>query len=229
MSQNTIRYEPIGVCVGIVPWNFPLLLGLWKAAPALAAGNSVILKPDEKTPLSLLALAQICLAEGVPPGVFNLVTGDGEEVGAHLAAHPDVDKVAFTGSTAVGREIMRLASATVKKVSLELGGKGPVVVLDDADVATAVDAAICDGAGRWIALELARRGRARSVVALSPAGGWRSARDLGRALRRVSAGRTLMQRHERLHLRGSATRHRSPRGPRGSTIPSESPGHDTTG
>jgi acyl-CoA reductase-like NAD-dependent aldehyde dehydrogenase len=142
MSMNTIRYEPIGVCVGIVPWNFPLVLGLWKAAPALAAGNSIILKPDEKTPLSLLALARICLEEGVPPGVFNVVTGDGEEVGARLAAHPDVDKVAFTGSTAVGREIMRLASGTVKKVSLELGGKGPVVVLEDADVEAAVDAAL---------------------------------------------------------------------------------------
>jgi acyl-CoA reductase-like NAD-dependent aldehyde dehydrogenase len=142
MSMNTIRYEPIGVCVGIVPWNFPLVLGLWKAAPALAAGNSIVLKPDEKTPLSLLALAQICLEEGVPPGVFNVVTGDGEVVGAHLAAHPDVDKVAFTGSTAVGREIMKLASGTVKKVSLELGGKGPVVVLEDADVEAAVDAAL---------------------------------------------------------------------------------------
>jgi len=142
MSMNTIRYEPIGVCVGIVPWNFPLVLGLWKAAPALAAGNSIVLKPDEKTPLSLLALAQICLEEGVPPGVFNVVTGDGEVVGAHLAAHPGVDKVAFTGSTAVGREIMRLASGTVKKVSLELGGKGPVVVLEDADVEAAVDAAL---------------------------------------------------------------------------------------
>jgi acyl-CoA reductase-like NAD-dependent aldehyde dehydrogenase len=125
-----------------VPWNFPLVLGLWKAAPALAAGNSVILKPDEKTPLSLLALARICHEEGVPAGVFNVVTGDGEEVGARLVAHPDVDKVAFTGSTQVGREIMRLAAGTVKKVSLELGGKGPVVVLDDADVETAVDAAL---------------------------------------------------------------------------------------
>jgi aldehyde dehydrogenase (NAD+) len=142
MSQNSVRYEPIGVCVGIVPWNFPLVLGLWKAAPALAAGNSIILKPDEKTPLSLLALAQICLEEGVPPGVFNVVTGDGETVGAHLCAHPGVDKVAFTGSTAVGREIMRLAAGTVKKVSLELGGKGPVVVLEDADVETAIDAAL---------------------------------------------------------------------------------------
>jgi acyl-CoA reductase-like NAD-dependent aldehyde dehydrogenase len=141
-SMNVLRREPLGVCAGIVPWNFPLVLGLWKAAPALAAGNSVVLKPDEKTPLSLLALARIAHEEGVPAGVFNVVTGDGPEVGARLAAHPDVDKIAFTGSTDVGREIMRLASGTVKKISLELGGKGPVLVLDDADVDTAVDAAL---------------------------------------------------------------------------------------
>src|SRR5205823_13700937 len=147
MSMNTRRYEPVGVCVGIVPWNFPRVLGLWKAAPALAAGNSVVLKPDEKTPLSLLALARICHEEGVPAGVFNVVTGDGEEVGARLAAHPDVDKVAFTGSTQVGREIMRLASGTVKKVSLELGGKGAAVVLNDADLDAAVDAALF---GSWL-------------------------------------------------------------------------------
>jgi acyl-CoA reductase-like NAD-dependent aldehyde dehydrogenase len=142
MSMNTARREPIGVCAGIVPWNFPLVLGLWKAAPALAAGNSIVLKPDEKTPLSLLALARIAHECGVPAGVFNVVTGDGEEVGARLASHPDVGKIAFTGSTAVGREVMKLASGTVKKVSLELGGKGAVVVLDDADVETAVDAAL---------------------------------------------------------------------------------------
>ena len=142
MSANTIRREPIGVCAAIVPWNFPLLLGLWKIAPALAAGNSVVVKPDEKTPLSLLRLVEIAHECGVPPGVVNLVTGDGEEVGARLAAHPDVDKIAFTGSTAVGREVMRLASQTIKKVSLELGGKGPAIVLEDADLEIAVDGAL---------------------------------------------------------------------------------------
>ena len=142
LSMNKVRREPIGVCAGIVPWNFPLVLGLWKVAPALAAGNSVVIKPDEKTPLSLIHLARIALECGVPPGVFNIVTGDGEEVGARLASHPDVGKVAFTGSTEVGREIMRLASGTVKKVSLELGGKGPVVVLEDADLEAAVDASL---------------------------------------------------------------------------------------
>jgi acyl-CoA reductase-like NAD-dependent aldehyde dehydrogenase len=139
LSLNTIRREPIGVCAAIVPWNFPLILGIWKIAPALAAGNSVVVKTDEKTPLSLLRLVQVAYECGVPAGVLNLVTGDGPEVGARLASHPDVDKVAFTGSTAVGREIMRLASGTVKRVSLELGGKAPVVVLKDADLGIAAD------------------------------------------------------------------------------------------
>jgi acyl-CoA reductase-like NAD-dependent aldehyde dehydrogenase len=138
-SANRIRREPLGVCAAIVPWNFPLVLGIWKIAPALAAGNSVVVKVDEKTPLSLLRLAQVAYEEDVPAGVLNVVTGDGPEVGARLASHPDVDKVAFTGSTAVGREIMRLASGTVKKVSLELGGKGPVIMLDDADLDIAAD------------------------------------------------------------------------------------------
>jgi acyl-CoA reductase-like NAD-dependent aldehyde dehydrogenase len=147
LAMSKVRREPIGVCAGIVPWNFPLVLGLWKIAPALAAGNSIVIKPDEKTPLSLIHLARIALECGVPPGVFNIVTGDGPEVGARLASHPDVGKIAFTGSTEVGREIMRLASGTVKKVSLELGGKGPVVVLDDADLDAAVDAALF---GSWL-------------------------------------------------------------------------------
>ena len=139
LSMNKIRREPVGVCVAIVPWNFPLVLGIWKIAPALAAGNSIVVKTDEKTPLSLLRLAEVAHECGVPAGVFNLVTGDGPEVGARLASHPDVDKVAFTGSTAVGREIMRLASGTVKKVSLELGGKAPVIVCEDADPVIAAD------------------------------------------------------------------------------------------
>jgi acyl-CoA reductase-like NAD-dependent aldehyde dehydrogenase len=147
LSANKIRREPIGVCAGIVPWNFPLVLGIWKIAPALAAGNSIVVKPDEHTPLSLIHLARIALECGVPAGVLNIVTGDGPEVGARLASHPDVGKVAFTGSTEVGREIMRLASGTVKKVSLELGGKGAAVILDDADLDAAVDAALF---GSWL-------------------------------------------------------------------------------
>lgn len=142
MSTNVIRREPLGVCAAIVPWNFPLLLGIWKIGPALAAGNSIVVKPDEKTPLTLLRFCEIAHECGVPDGVINLVTGPGPIVGARLAEHPDVDKVAFTGSTAVGREIMRLASGTVKKVSLELGGKGAQILLDDADLDVAVDGAL---------------------------------------------------------------------------------------
>lgn len=141
-ATGVVRREPIGVVAGIVPWNFPLLLAVWKLGPALAAGNCVVIKPDEKTPATLLELARAADDAGLPRGVLNIVTGDGEEVGARLAAHPDVRKIAFTGSTAVGREIARLAADNVKRVTLELGGKGPNVVLPDADVDTAVDAAL---------------------------------------------------------------------------------------
>jgi aldehyde dehydrogenase (NAD+) len=142
LAQSWVRREPIGVCAAISPFNFPLLLTLWKVGPALAAGNSVVVKPDEKTPLTMLRFAALAEKNGLPSGVLNVITGVGEEVGARLAAHPDVDKIAFTGSTAVGREVMRLAAGTVKQVTLELGGKSPVVVLDDADIETAVDAAL---------------------------------------------------------------------------------------
>ena len=139
LSQSVIHREPIGVVGAIAPWNFPLLLTLWKVGPALAAGNSVVVKPDERTPLSILEFARIAERNGLPPGVLNVVPGDGPDAGARLASHPDVGKIAFTGSTAVGREIMRLASETVKQVTLELGGKGPSIVLDDADLDLAVD------------------------------------------------------------------------------------------
>ncbi|MDA4108195.1 aldehyde dehydrogenase family protein [Mycolicibacterium holsaticum] len=139
LGQPVVHREPIGVVGAIAPWNFPLLLTLWKVGPALAAGNSVVVKPDEHTPLSILEFARIAEANGLPPGVLNVVPGDGPEAGARLASHPDVGKIAFTGSTAVGREIMRLASGTVKQVTLELGGKGPSIVLDDADLDMAAD------------------------------------------------------------------------------------------
>ncbi|MFZ2174833.1 MAG: aldehyde dehydrogenase family protein [Rhodococcus sp. (in: high G+C Gram-positive bacteria)] len=139
LAQSTVHREPIGVVGAIAPWNFPLLLTLWKVGPALAAGNSVVVKPDEHTPLSILAFARIAEENGLPKGVLNVVPGDGRDAGARLASHPGVGKIAFTGSTEVGREIMRLASGTVKKVTLELGGKGPSIVLDDADLDMAVD------------------------------------------------------------------------------------------
>lgn len=136
----TLR-EPIGVAALIVPWNFPLLMAAWKIAPALAAGCACILKPAEETPLTALWLGQICLDAGVPAGVVNVVTGYGEDAGAALTAHPEVDKVAFTGSTEVGREIVHAATGNLKKVTLELGGKSPVVILDDADIDAAIPGA----------------------------------------------------------------------------------------
>ena len=124
-EENLFVYslrEPVGVCGGIIPWNFPLIMAAWKVAPALAFGNTVVLKPAEQTPLTALRLAQICLEAGVPEGVVNVVTGFGEEAGAALAAHMDVDKIAFTGSTEVGRKILQASEGNLKRVSLELGG-----------------------------------------------------------------------------------------------------------
>ena len=129
----TLR-EPIGVVGLIVPWNFPLLMAAWKVAPALAAGNTAILKPASYTPLTALRLGELALEAGVPAGVLNVVTGPGGTVGASIAAHPGIGKVAFTGETTTGQEIMRLASANVKKISLELGGKSPNIVFADADL-----------------------------------------------------------------------------------------------
>jgi phenylacetaldehyde dehydrogenase len=132
------RKEPIGVVAQIIPWNFPLLMAAWKLGPVLAAGCTVVLKPAEETPLSALRLAELCQEAGVPPGVLNVVTGFGESCGAPLAAHSSVDKVAFTGSTEVGKLIVRAAANDLKKVTLELGGKSPNIVLDDANVESAI-------------------------------------------------------------------------------------------
>jgi phenylacetaldehyde dehydrogenase len=135
------RREPIGVVAQIIPWNFPLLMAAWKLGPVLTAGCTVVLKPAEETPLSALRLAQLCLDAGLPPGVLNVITGFGETCGAPLAAHPQVDKVAFTGSTEVGKLIVKAASNDLKKVTLELGGKSPNIVLDDADLDVAIPGA----------------------------------------------------------------------------------------
>ncbi|HEX4187493.1 MAG TPA: aldehyde dehydrogenase family protein [Solirubrobacteraceae bacterium] len=131
------RREPVGVCAQIVPWNFPLLMAAWKIAPALAAGCTIVLKPAEQTPLSALRLGELALEVGFPPGVLNVLTGDGE-TGAALVEHPGVDKIAFTGSTAVGREIGAKAGRALKRVTLELGGKSPNVILPDADIEAAI-------------------------------------------------------------------------------------------
>ena len=137
----TLR-QPVGVVGQIIPWNFPLLMAAWKIAPALACGNSVVLKPSEETPLSALLLGELLQQAEVPDGVVNIVPGFGEVAGARLASHPDVDKIAFTGSTEVGKIIARAsADSNLKRVSLELGGKSPNVVFDDADLAKAVSGA----------------------------------------------------------------------------------------
>ena len=133
----TLR-EPVGVVAQIIPWNFPLLMAAWKLGPALASGCTVVLKPAEQTPLSALRLGQLFSEAGFPDGVVNIVPGYGETAGAALAAHPDVDKVAFTGSTEVGKLIVHAATGNLKKVSLELGGKSPNVVFKDADLDTAI-------------------------------------------------------------------------------------------
>jgi aldehyde dehydrogenase (NAD+) len=134
------RREPVGVCAQIVPWNFPLLMAVWKIAPALAAGCTIVLKPAEQTPLSALRLGELALEAGLPPGVLNVLTGDGS-TGAALVEHPEVDKIAFTGSTAVGREIGSKAGHALKRVTLELGGKSPNIILPDADIDAAVKGA----------------------------------------------------------------------------------------
>src|ERR1700757_957598 len=136
----TLR-EPVGVVGQIIPWNFPLLMAAWKLGPALATGCTVVLKPAEQTPLSALRLVELMLEAGLPNGVVNVVTGFGETAGAALAAHPGVDKVAFTGSTEVGKLIVRAAADDLKRVTLELGGKSPNVVFADADLETAIPGA----------------------------------------------------------------------------------------
>ncbi len=133
----TLR-EPLGVVAAIVPWNFPLLLAAWKVAPALATGNVVILKPASQTPLTAIALGEIAIEIGLPPGVLNVITGPGSTVGQAIVEHPGIDKIAFTGDTSTGKGIMRAAADTLKRITLELGGKSPNIVLPDADLDAAL-------------------------------------------------------------------------------------------
>jgi 1-pyrroline dehydrogenase len=133
-----IRREPLGIVGGIAPWNYPLMMAIWKLAPALAAGNVLVLKPSEQTPLSTLRFMQLA-QEAIPPGVLNVITGDGEPVGAGIVRHPDVRLVSLTGDVATGKEVARAAADTLKRVHLELGGKAPVLVFDDADPAAVAE------------------------------------------------------------------------------------------
>src|SRR5690606_482694 len=129
----TLR-EPVGVVGIIVPWNFPLMIGMWKIAPALACGCTIVLKPAEITPLSALRIGELALEAGLPPGVLNIVTGSGKLAGQAIVDHPDVDKVTFTGSPGVGRQILAGAAGNLKRVTLELGGKSANVIFADADL-----------------------------------------------------------------------------------------------
>ncbi|MBI5624220.1 MAG: aldehyde dehydrogenase family protein [Elusimicrobia bacterium] len=145
VPANSLSYvvrEPVGVCGQIIPWNYPLLMAAWKLSPALAAGNTAVLKPSELTPLTALELGRIICEAGIPAGVVNIVTGPGAGPGEALAASPQVDKVAFTGGTVTGRKVMTAASGNLKKISLELGGKNPNIVFADADLECAVDGAL---------------------------------------------------------------------------------------
>lgn len=139
---SVIRREPVGVVGSIAPWNYPLQMAMWKILPAVAAGNTIVLKPAEITPLTSLMLAEDCAAAGIPSGVVNVVVGTGPEAGEALISHPDVAMVSFTGSTGVGKRVMQLATESVKRVHLELGGKAPFVVFDDADLEAAVHGAV---------------------------------------------------------------------------------------
>ncbi|NLW91498.1 MAG: aldehyde dehydrogenase [Syntrophomonadaceae bacterium] len=133
------KREPIGVCAGITPWNFPLILAIFKIAPALVMGNSLVIKPASITPVTTLELAKLLSDAGLPPGVFNVITGPGSSAGNYMAQHPEVDKIAFTGSTEVGKQVAHMAADTIKRVTLELGGKSPIIILDDADMEVAVN------------------------------------------------------------------------------------------
>jgi len=138
---SIIRREPLGVVGSIAPWNYPLQMAMWKVLPAIAAGNTIVLKPAEITPTTTVMLAEDCKAAGIPAGVVNVVAGAGPVAGEALMSHPDVNMVSFTGSTAVGQRVMELATATLKRVHLELGGKAPFLVFDDADLDAAVQGA----------------------------------------------------------------------------------------
>jgi aldehyde dehydrogenase (NAD+) len=208
----TLR-EPVGVVAAIVPWNFPLLLAAWKVAPALACGNTVILKPASQTPLTALALGEIAVEVGLPPGVLNVITGPGSRVGQAIVEHPHIDKIAFTGDTSTGKSIMRSAADTLKKITLELGGKSPNIVLPDADIDAAIRGAtigifygkgeVCAAGSRLLVDRSIKdefidklAGRAKKMVAGDPMdpktrfGALSSKKQMENVLRYIEAGRS---------------------------------------
>ncbi len=142
MGFSMIKREPLGVVGAIVPWNYPLYIGMWKIAPALAAGNSLVIKPASLTPLTLLEFSRLAEQAGIPKGVFNVVTGPGAEVGSAIAGSPKVDMISLTGDTGTGKKVMGMAASNLKKVHLELGGKAPLVILEDADLNAAAEGAV---------------------------------------------------------------------------------------
>ncbi|HEY7021409.1 MAG TPA: aminobutyraldehyde dehydrogenase [Ktedonobacterales bacterium] len=142
--SSIVRREPIGVCGQLAPWNYPLMMAIWKIGPALAAGNTVVLKPAPETPLTALLLGELALEAGIPDGVLNIVTG-GDEVGVALVAHPDVRLISLTGASETGKAVMRAAAGTLKRVHMELGGKAPFIVFEDADIEAAAQGAVCAG------------------------------------------------------------------------------------
>ncbi|MCE8429656.1 MAG: aldehyde dehydrogenase [Candidatus Methanoperedens sp.] len=142
LGMSMITREPIGVVAGVVPWNYPLYIAIWKLAPALAAGNTIILKPASYTPLTLLEFAKLADRAGMPKGVLNVITGPGDKIGKELATSPGVDMISLTGDTSTGKKIMQMASGNLKKVHLELGGKAPFIVMGDADIDAATEGAV---------------------------------------------------------------------------------------
>jgi len=142
--SSIVRREPIGVCGQLAPWNYPLMMAIWKIGPALAGGNTVVLKPAPETPLTAVMLGELALEAGIPDGVLNIVTG-GDEVGVALVAHPDVRLISLTGASETGKAVMRAAAGTLKRVHMELGGKAPFIVFEDADIEAAAQGAVCGG------------------------------------------------------------------------------------
>ena len=207
----TVR-EPIGVVGQIIPWNSPIMMACWKLAPALATGCTVVLKPAEQTPLTALRLARLIQEAGIPDGVVNIVPGFGETAGAAIAAHPDIDKVAFTGSGEVGRLIIKAAAGNLKKVSLELGGKSPVVIFPDADMGVTGPGAaraiftnsgqVCAAGSRLYAhttrvRQSRRRGRRGGARRSRSVTRWARARKWGRSCQRAARARVGLRRTRR--------------------------------